>query len=102
MVWLYKGLNLCIDSGSQGRSTTFAILKPRLRYVPQEVVRSRWDVVPQSVHDRIRELLKLIEMPVIMSQGDGRMGVAAQVAVASVLRTWVKRVLGVGVSLDAS
>lgn len=86
-------INIRTDNESQGRSKRYAILKPRLRHVPQDVVRLRWDVVPQPVHDRIRELLKLIEMPVVMGQGIGRTGTAAQVAVTSVLRTWVTRVL---------
>jgi len=89
-----------LTTESQGRTKTFAVLKPRLRHVPQEVIRSRWDVVPQSVHARIRELLKMIEQPVITTgQPNGRMGTAAQVAVTSVLRTWVTRVLAPQVSL---
>ena len=84
-----QGLDPRADNESQGRSKKFAILRPRLRHVPQEVVRSRWDVAPQSVQDRIREVLKLIEKPVNMGQGSGWMGTAAQNAASSVLRTWV-------------
>lgn len=92
-------MKLRADNEPQGRTKKFAILKPRVRHVPQEVVRLRWTVVPQAVQDSIRELLKLIEKPVIVGQGNGRTGTAALVAVSSVLRTWVIRVLAPDVSL---
>ncbi|KAI9880693.1 MAG: hypothetical protein M1830_001326 [Pleopsidium flavum] len=69
----------------------FAILKTHIRHVPQEVVKERWDVVSEPVQDRIRELFKSVQKPVITGHGDERRRTEAQAAVGSVLRTLGKR-----------
>jgi len=65
------------------------MLKSHIRHVPQEIVKERWEVVPEPIQDRTRELFKSIEKPVIIAQGDEKRKTEAQAAVGTVLRTYV-------------
>ncbi|MCJ1367050.1 hypothetical protein MMC16_006182 [Acarospora aff. strigata] len=67
-------------------------MKPRLRNIPQEVVRSRWVVVSDPVRDSIWKFFKMIEKPIIMTRRTEKTRVETQVAVGSVLRTYVKHI----------
>ena len=64
----------------------FPILKPRVRRVPRQTVSTKWDVLPQAAQEQVRELLKAIERPVLMSYHNDRRREEAQSILGSVLR----------------
>ena len=76
------------DQGD-GLRRKFAVLKPRVKYIPQEIVRSKWKVIPEVVQDRVKEIFRSLERPVIMSHRDDGRRIEAQVAVGLITRTYV-------------
>ncbi|KAA6414456.1 MAG: hypothetical protein FRX48_01205 [Lasallia pustulata] len=71
--------------------TKFAALKPRVKYVPQRVIRSQWRVLPEVVQYKVKEIFRSLERPVITSHRDEGKRTEAQIAVASITRTLGRR-----------
>jgi kinetochore protein Fta7 len=65
------------------------VLKPRLRYIHQDVIKHKWDVLPEPVQGRVTALFRSIERPVIVGHQDDRRRVEAQLALGTITRTWV-------------
>ncbi|MCJ1259402.1 hypothetical protein MMC24_007239 [Lignoscripta atroalba] len=79
-----------VDIGRDSH-TRFAALRPRLRHVQQDVIKTKWEVLPESVQERVREVFKSVERPVIYKHREERRKIEAQVAVGSIVRTLGKR-----------
>ncbi|KAH0544863.1 hypothetical protein FGG08_001092 [Glutinoglossum americanum] len=61
-------------------------LTPQVRRIPRQIVTGKWDVLPQAAQEQVRELLKAIEQPVLMSYRNHRRREEAQSILGSVLR----------------
>ncbi|MCJ1472155.1 hypothetical protein MMC13_000802 [Lambiella insularis] len=67
------------------------LLKPRLRYIHQDVIKRNWRVLPEAVQSRVRELLVAVQRPVICRHREGKSREEAQEALNTVTRTLAKR-----------
>jgi hypothetical protein len=65
----------------------FAALTSRLHYIPQEVIRSKWTFLPEPAQNRLRELFRSLERPVIAKHRDERQRIEAQSALGAITRT---------------
>ena len=63
------------------------VLEPQERYILQETVRSKWQLLSEPAQASIMQLFKSTEMPVLAIHEDERRRVEAQVALGSVIRT---------------
>lgn len=70
-------------------SKRFAYLKPRVRYVAERTIKSKWSTLPEPVQEKVREMFRLLERPVIVRQRDERKRIEAQAAVAAVVKKYV-------------
>ncbi|MCJ1480091.1 hypothetical protein MMC06_000245 [Schaereria dolodes] len=72
-------------------SLHFGALRPRSRHADQETAKLKWEVLPDSLQDRVLELFETVEWPVIKQFQEDRKKTEAQVAVSSITRTLGKR-----------
>ncbi|PGH23464.1 hypothetical protein AJ80_02418 [Polytolypa hystricis UAMH7299] len=75
----------------EGQRKRFAILKPRVRHIPEHTIKTQWTTLPESVQDKVNELFQAIERPVITRHRDERKRIEAQSAVAAVRKNLGKR-----------
>ena len=68
-------------------SLHFGALRPRSRHADQETAKLKWEVLPDSLQDRVLELFETVEWPVIKQFQEDRKKTEAQVAVSSITRT---------------
>ncbi|KAK2758345.1 hypothetical protein FQN54_004193 [Arachnomyces sp. PD_36] len=73
------------------RNSLFASLEPQIRHVSQHTVKTKWVTLPEQVQDRVQELFRSVERPVITRQRDERKRIEAQTAVGSVIRNLRRR-----------
>lgn len=71
------------------RNKRFAYLKPQVRQVSERTIKSKWTTLPESVQDRIRDMFRALERPVIVRQQNERKRIEAQAAVQAVVRKYV-------------
>ncbi|MCJ1388412.1 hypothetical protein MMC18_001259 [Xylographa bjoerkii] len=71
-----------------GRS---AALKPRLQYVNQDVIKTKWEVLPEHMQQLVRELFVAVERPVITRDSEEKRRIEAQEALSAVTKTLAKR-----------
>ncbi|MCJ1397831.1 hypothetical protein MMC11_001027 [Xylographa trunciseda] len=70
----------------------FAILlKPRFRYINQDVIKTKWEVLPENMQHRVRELFMAVERPILARQPGENMTIEAQAALSTVTKTLAKR-----------
>ncbi|MCJ1408061.1 hypothetical protein MMC19_002134 [Ptychographa xylographoides] len=79
--------NLSDEEPQQKRAT----LKPRVRYIHQDIIKTKWQVLPEQVQDRIQELFTVVQRPVIARVRDDRQRIEVQAALSSITRTLGKR-----------
>lgn len=79
------------DEG-RGRTThdnkRFAYLKPRVRHVSERTIKSKWTTLPEPVQEKVRDMFKSLERPVIVRHRDERRRIEAQTAVGAVVRKY--------------
>ena len=63
----------------------FASIEPQLVHVSQNVIRSTWKTLPNPTEQKVQELLRSIESPVIARHVDERAQIEAQVAIRSTI-----------------
>ncbi|GIJ88877.1 hypothetical protein Asppvi_007805 [Aspergillus pseudoviridinutans] len=73
------------------RNKRFAYLKPQVRQVSERTIKSKWTTLPEPVQDKIRDLFRAVERPVIVRQQNERKRIEAQAAVQAVVRNLGKR-----------
>ncbi|MCJ1250155.1 hypothetical protein MMC30_007381 [Trapelia coarctata] len=67
-------------------SKKFAVLKPRLKYVRQDIIKNKWEVLPDHIQTRVKELFVAVGRPVITQYRDERRRIDAQTALSSITR----------------
>lgn len=75
------------DTGSEEDphpSKRFAALKPRVRHVTEHTIKSKWTTLPEPAQERVRELFRAVEMPVLTRQRDDRKRIETQTALGAV------------------
>lgn len=71
------------------RRSLFASLEPRIRHVSQHTVKTKWVTLPEPMQDKVLELFRSVERPVIMRHRDEKKRIEAQTAVGTVIRKYV-------------
>lgn len=66
----------------------FAFLKPRVRHVAERTIKSKWTTLPEPVQEKVRDMFKSLERPVIVRHHDERKRIEAQTAVGAVVRKY--------------
>jgi kinetochore protein Fta7 len=64
----------------------FAYLKPRVRHIAERTIKSKWTTLPEPVQEKVREMFRSLERPVIVRHRDERKRVEAQAAVGAVVK----------------
>lgn len=67
----------------------FAYLKPSVRRIPENTIKTKWSTLPESVQERIQDLFLSLERPVIVRQQNERKRIEAQSAVRAVVKKYV-------------
>ncbi|GAQ06537.1 hypothetical protein ALT_3858 [Aspergillus lentulus] len=73
------------------RNKRFAYLKPQVRQISERTIKSKWTTLPGPVQDKIRDMFRALERPVIVRQPNERKRIEAQAAVQAVVRNLGKR-----------
>lgn len=71
------------------RDTNFATLKPRIRHISEQTIKSKWTTLPESTQGKIKELFLSVELPVITRQRDEKKRTEVQSALATVRKKYV-------------
>lgn len=82
------------------RDASFATLKPRIRHVSEQTIKSKWTTLPDSTQEKIKELFLSVELPVITRQRDEKKRNEAQSALATVRKKYVNNPVS-NLSLDS-
>lgn len=69
-------------------SKRFTWLKPQVKNVSKQTIKSKWSSLPEPVQSKVRDLFRSLERPVIVRQRDERKKIEAQVALGSVVKTY--------------
>lgn len=77
------------DDGATAQNKRFAYLKPRVRHISQRTIKSKWTTLPEPVQEKVREMFRSLERPVIVRHRDERKRIEAQTAVAAVVKKYV-------------
>ena len=89
MVYLYRGTKppLATTNGFTvgGKRMTFASIEPQILHISQDVIRSTWKTLPDSTEQKVQELLRSVERPVIARHVGERAQIEAQVAIRSTI-----------------
>jgi hypothetical protein len=70
-------------------SKRFAWLKPHVKNVSKHTIKSKWTALPEPVQDKVRNMFRSLERPVIVRQRDERKRIEAQTALSAVVKTYV-------------
>lgn len=78
------------DNGPAATSNKrVARLVPRTRHISERVVKSKWTTLPEPVQDRVKELFRLTELPVLTRQMNEKKRIEAQSALSTVRKKYV-------------
>lgn len=70
-------------------SKKFTALKAQVQHISQASIRNKWTPLPSPAQEKVNELFRAAERPVLVNHRAERKKIEAQVAVGSVLRTYV-------------
>ncbi|RDW90403.1 uncharacterized protein DSM5745_02178 [Aspergillus mulundensis] len=73
------------------RKKSYAYLKPQVRHISERTIKSKWSTLPEPTQDKIRDMLRALERPVIVRQQNERKRYEAQAAVQAVVKNLGKR-----------
>ncbi|PYH78014.1 hypothetical protein BO82DRAFT_169521 [Aspergillus uvarum CBS 121591] len=79
------------DHDNNARNKRFAYLKPQVRQVSERTIKSKWSTLPEPVQDKVRDMFRGLERPVIMRQQNESKRIEAQAAVQAVVKNLGKR-----------
>ncbi|RAL17743.1 uncharacterized protein BO97DRAFT_402250 [Aspergillus homomorphus CBS 101889] len=79
------------DHDNNARNKRFAYLKPQVRQVSERTIKSKWSTLPEPVQDKVRDMFRALERPVIMRQQNESKRIEAQAAVQAVVKNLAKR-----------
>lgn len=81
------------DTPDQGQTTRrkkqYAHLKPQVRHISERTIKSKWSTLPEPTQDKIRDMFRALERPVIVRQQNDRKRYEAQAAVQAVVKKYV-------------
>ena len=77
------------DQDRDARSKRFAYLKPQVRQISERTIKSKWTTLPEPIQDKIRDMFRALERPVIVRQHTERKRIEAQAAVQAVVKKCV-------------
>lgn len=81
------------DAPDQGQTTRrkkqYAHLKPHVRHISERTINSKWSTLPEPTQDKIRDMFRALERPVIVRQQNDRKRYEAQAAVQAVVKKYV-------------
>lgn len=64
----------------------YAYLKSHVRNVPERTIKSKWSTLPEPVQDKVRDMFRALERPVIVRHQNERKRIEAQAAVQAVVK----------------
>ncbi|KAL3469879.1 CENP-Q, a CENPA-CAD centromere complex subunit-domain-containing protein [Aspergillus californicus] len=73
------------------RKKPYAHMKPQVRHISERTIKSKWSTLPESAQDKIRDMFRALERPVIVRQQNDRKRHEAQAAVQAVVKNLGKR-----------
>ncbi|KAL4785185.1 CENP-Q, a CENPA-CAD centromere complex subunit-domain-containing protein [Aspergillus varians] len=73
------------------RTKPYAHLKPQVRHISERTIKSKWSTLPEPTQDKIRDMFRALERPVIVRQQNDRKRYEAQAAVQAVVKNLGKR-----------
>ncbi|TPR09212.1 hypothetical protein CAN33_008055 [Aspergillus niger] len=79
------------EQRSEARNKPYAYLKPQVRQVSERTIKSKWSTLPEPVQDRVRDMFRALERPVIVRQQNEGKRIEAQAAVQAVVKNLGKR-----------
>lgn len=78
-------------SSTNASNKRYAYLKPAVRHVPERTIKSKWSTLPEPVQDKVRDMFRALERPVIVRNQNERKRIEAQAAVQAVVKNLGKR-----------
>ncbi|GES57079.1 kinetochore protein fta7 [Aspergillus terreus] len=79
------------DQDRDTRSKRFAYLKSQVRQISERTIKSKWTTLPEPIQDKVRDMFRALERPVIVRQQSERKRIEAQAAVQAVVKNLGKR-----------
>ncbi|KAE8378355.1 CENP-Q, a CENPA-CAD centromere complex subunit-domain-containing protein [Aspergillus bertholletiae] len=79
------------DQEDEARRKRFAYLKPQVRRVSERTIKSKWSTLPEPMQEKVRDMFRALERPVIVRQQNERKRIEAQAAVQAVVKNLGKR-----------
>ncbi|PYH90789.1 hypothetical protein BO71DRAFT_412325 [Aspergillus ellipticus CBS 707.79] len=79
------------EQDSNARRKRFAYLKPQVRQVSERTIKSKWSTLSEPVQDKVRDMFRTLERPVIVRQQNENRRIEAQAAVQAVVKNLGKR-----------
>lgn len=79
------------EQRSETRNKPYAYLKPQVRQVSERTIKSKWSTLPEPVQDRVRDMFRALERPVIVRQQNEGKRIEAQAAVQAVVKKYSSR-----------
>lgn len=76
---------------TNGSNKRYAYLKPAVRHVPERTIKAKWSTLPEPVQDKVRDMFRALERPVIVRNQNERKRIEAQAAVQAVVKNLGKR-----------
>ncbi|KAK2873746.1 hypothetical protein FQN49_002109 [Arthroderma sp. PD_2] len=76
---------------SKPNNPPFTALKPRIRHINEETIKSKWTTLPDTTQEKVKQLFLSVELPVITRHRDEKKRVEAQSALATVRKNLGKR-----------
>lgn len=77
------------NNNASTRKKRFSYLKPSVRQVPERTIKSKWSTLPEPVQDKVRDMFRALERPVIVRNPNERKRIEAQAAVQAVVKKYV-------------
>jgi kinetochore protein Fta7 len=74
------------------RRKRFAYLKPQVRRVAERTIKSKWSTLPEPMQEKVRDMFRALERPVIVRQQSERKRIEAQAAVQAVVKKYAWRI----------
>jgi hypothetical protein len=71
------------------RALPYAYLESHTRHIAERTIKSKWTTLPEPAQEKVKELFRSLERPVIVRQRDEKRRMEAQTAVAAVVKKYI-------------
>ncbi|KAL1992775.1 hypothetical protein VTN49DRAFT_3531 [Thermomyces lanuginosus] len=79
------------DDDASRETKRYAYLEPRVRHIPERTIKSKWAPLPEAMQEKVREMFRMLERPVIVRHLDEKKRIEAQAAVSAVVKNLNRR-----------